>query len=83
MKTSKEIVRNWGWLTRAVTIPAGADFRVATDAPGISGIIGWLESHSVPAAAAGWPFPFPVYREDVDADTACRARRIMRNAGRS
>ena len=82
MKTTREIVRAYGWLSKSITIPAGADFTVATDAPGLSGIIGWLESHAVPPEARGWPFRFPVYRGDVDARTASMAARIQRRAGR-
>lgn len=82
MKTTKEITRAYGWLSKTVTIPPGADFTVATDAGGITGIVGWLESHAVPAEARNWPFRFPVYAGDTDADTACMARRIQRRAGK-
>lgn len=80
MRTTGEIVRHYGFLTKTVRFPAGTEFRVATDASGVSGIIGWIESHEIPREAALWPFPFPVYREDVDVETATRARRIQRRA---
>lgn len=83
VKTTREITRAYGWLAKSITIPPGADFTVATDAAGITGIIGWLESHSIPGEARGWPFRFPVYRGDVDVETATRATRIQRRAGRN